>query len=214
MRNTIPQGTVEQVIQSDLPLVEKMFALYPEQRPGYGDSKRERKIAARTQEMLYEKRIRITRSILENSFDEPRAVLVSSLVKNGIAPRVVEPWVDWVLFLARYVGGWDMFLRYLADDMEKLDYLHGNIRNSFVGGTLLIYVFIALNAVVSTYTAFPFVHFVIWLVLVSAWIFWMVFHTGEMRSHYKKHYGAFIGKNTKPVKEFLPAAVVKNYLQS
>ena len=78
MKKRYNNNRVEEFINNDMPLIEKMFSIIPMIREGYTENKRELKIQKRLTKKFYEKRMDIVGSIVNNNYVDKREVLAVS----------------------------------------------------------------------------------------------------------------------------------------
>lgn len=215
MKNRYSDMKVEDFINNDMPLIEKMFSMVPFIREGYDVNKRELKIQKRLAKDFYNKRMKIVSAIVNSNFDDKREILVSSLVGNGFAPRTLEPWVDYVLLLSERYGGWDIFIRELtiAHNVEKESSLR--LKTNILFGFVLTIPITALIKLLSPYIN-PEIAYSLWLLNVSFFIAWIVFYVGNMKKELEKMMETYKGVNNKNVSDsnFIKATRLKYYLDT
>lgn len=105
-------------------LIERIGSFRVAVRPGYGETRTERGIVKKVSKRLYEKRLGLSRFIVDNhEYYEPRSaeLFYSALVSQGFSPHSVDRWDIYVSMLSDFEGGWDIFIRELERDVRAYD---------------------------------------------------------------------------------------------
>lgn len=215
MKKRYDNNRVEEFINNDMPLIEKMFSIIPMIREGYTENKRELKIQKRLTKKFYEKRMDIVGSIVNNNYVDKREVLVSSLVSQGFAPRTLEPWIEYVLLLSDRYGGWDIFLKELTISYKTEKESSLRLKTTILLGFIFTFPLTFLIKFISPYID-PIVSYILWITNISFFIAWIVFYVGNLRKEIEEVMVKYKGKNNKKINEknFIKAARLKYYLNS
>lgn len=92
-------------------------------RKGFADSRSELAVRRRVARIFYGKRLQISRSIVHSPYEDPKEILTSSLVVNGVSPYSVDRWDKYIMLLSGNEGGWGRFVDGLSHEVGEIDYL-------------------------------------------------------------------------------------------
>lgn len=204
----------EDHINSDMPLIEKMFSYSPDYRPGYGEGKREERIKNNLAKNFYSKRVSISESIVQNRLhhESPREILIAALIENRMPPSVFTVWIDYIQFLSDRYGGWDLFIQELADSIYQTQYIKDKIKNYFIFNITLYFSLVMLNSTTTLYDGNIKTIVALGLMFVFTYIF--VVHSSDYFKHKKFIFKEVSGDSGKRVKDFIKETIVKSYIKS
>lgn len=191
----------------EIPLMEKIFSFKPAHRPGYLRPGREAVIANRVGNNLYGKRVPISKSIIQHKDMHPKEAIVNALVDNGIAPRSVDGWVDYVIYMVDSQGGWDVFCRDLENNLSYVESYESRVR-LLVYNTILVTLWVVIFYLMM-YSLFDI--FMIPIFGVAVVLAYSISTYGFITSSVRKDRSAWIGRNKKPG-ELYTANSIKLYL--